>query len=595
MNKTAAIFAFYDEDGIVDDYITHLLKSMREVISYQYVVVNGFLSPEGEKKLLEVCDEIIYRENQGFDISGYKHVIIDKYEELKAFDSVLLYNQTVFGPFNSLKKVFSQMEKRKLDFWGLTKFPYMKEAPTWAELEDGIPEHLQSYFLVINKRMFCSEDFISFMQNLPVINSYYDAVSKFEMRFTEHFEKLNYKSDSFIPIQAFDKVYEYPLMNKPVELIEKYKCPLAKRKSFVIDRNDMVTSYYGYASQELYDYIKTKTNYDFNMIKQNLLRTADYRSFLYSLTPCFTTKRAKNESLEDTILIVYVKNNLEIDTLKERLNSFKNKENIIVLCSDNKLKANFSEYTTSVCKDSYDFIFSRGYKIIKEYKYIAYITNAVNEIYDDIYDISSIDNAYKTLLSIAQNKKILENNDDYGLLLQYPSYKGANFTRGIKFKNIISEVEEIIKELKLNIPLNKKSYPLFCESGMFFAKVEILEKAKGKSLKKYEEVFDKSNITLKEILLPLLAQSSGYFTGYVFKEGYNYSDLLNMECMVRDFKNLERDDNRRYDIVLAKMQGKINHFHEHHNDMTLRQAFSANLSFKEKLYIIYHLVFNKEM
>ena len=70
--RRAAIFAFYDKDGIVDDYIPVLVGAVRRHCARLLCVVNGELTEAGRAKLAPVCDEILMRPNEGLDVTGYK-------------------------------------------------------------------------------------------------------------------------------------------------------------------------------------------------------------------------------------------------------------------------------------------------------------------------------------------------------------------------------------------------------------------------------------------------------------------------------------------------------------------------------------------
>ena len=74
-NKTLAVAAVYDRDGIIDDYLIFYLSSLREVADRLIVAVNGKLTGAGREKLMVVADEIYCRPNTGFDFGAYKDVL----------------------------------------------------------------------------------------------------------------------------------------------------------------------------------------------------------------------------------------------------------------------------------------------------------------------------------------------------------------------------------------------------------------------------------------------------------------------------------------------------------------------------------------
>ncbi|MEG0804535.1 MAG: rhamnan synthesis F family protein, partial [Pygmaiobacter sp.] len=70
--KRIAIFAYFDKDGIVDDYVPVLVGAVAEQCDFVLCMVNGALNPEDETRLRAVSDEIVYRPNEGLDITAYK-------------------------------------------------------------------------------------------------------------------------------------------------------------------------------------------------------------------------------------------------------------------------------------------------------------------------------------------------------------------------------------------------------------------------------------------------------------------------------------------------------------------------------------------
>jgi len=70
--RRLGIYSFYDADGIVDRYVPYFLNDLKENLEALVVVVNGQILVEEKQKLLAITPQVIVRENQGFDIWGYK-------------------------------------------------------------------------------------------------------------------------------------------------------------------------------------------------------------------------------------------------------------------------------------------------------------------------------------------------------------------------------------------------------------------------------------------------------------------------------------------------------------------------------------------
>ena len=96
--KRLGIYFFYDKDGIVDDYNIYLLNDLKENLDSLLVVCNGKLNPEGRAKFGRVADEILVRENRGFDVWAYKEGMEHLgWETLSQYDELVLLNFTHYG------------------------------------------------------------------------------------------------------------------------------------------------------------------------------------------------------------------------------------------------------------------------------------------------------------------------------------------------------------------------------------------------------------------------------------------------------------------------------------------------------------------
>ena len=93
------IFLYYDKDGLVDRYVTGLLDALKSVSSYVLVVVNGYVTGEGEAALKSHSDSVLVRVNTGFDVGGYREGLFwIGFERLSTFDELVLMNYTFFAP-----------------------------------------------------------------------------------------------------------------------------------------------------------------------------------------------------------------------------------------------------------------------------------------------------------------------------------------------------------------------------------------------------------------------------------------------------------------------------------------------------------------
>lgn len=128
--KRLLIFFFYDKDGIVDRYIPYMLDDMKTNVSDIIFVSNGKINAKSRPTVESITKNILERVNEGLDAWAYKEALENiGWENLKTYDEVILMNHTIMGPIYPFKDMFDFMNKKDLDFWGLTKFHEIPNDP----------------------------------------------------------------------------------------------------------------------------------------------------------------------------------------------------------------------------------------------------------------------------------------------------------------------------------------------------------------------------------------------------------------------------------------------------------------------------------
>ena len=69
--RRICLFSFYDEQGIVDDYVIFFLRELGRFVEKIIFYSNGPLSQDAEIALRGVVSEVILRPNEGFDVLAY--------------------------------------------------------------------------------------------------------------------------------------------------------------------------------------------------------------------------------------------------------------------------------------------------------------------------------------------------------------------------------------------------------------------------------------------------------------------------------------------------------------------------------------------
>ncbi|MCC2033402.1 rhamnan synthesis F family protein [Microbacterium allomyrinae] len=222
------IYALWDRRGAVDDYVLFALEALRSHATRIVVVANGSLIPEAHAKLDRVADDVLVRDNVGFDIGAHKagleHVGVD----IARFDEVVLTNDTWFGPVRPFGPVFDRMAEQPVAFWGMADHPQQVPNPFTG---DGVlPYHLQSFWIAVRPEMFLSAAWKAYWRDLPELVSIQDAILLHEATFTRHFAEHGFAHAAAFP--ASDYPSEHPALFNADLLIDA-GCPLLKRRPFL--------------------------------------------------------------------------------------------------------------------------------------------------------------------------------------------------------------------------------------------------------------------------------------------------------------------------------------------------------------------------
>ena len=270
--RRIAVFSLYNERGIADDYVIFLLEKLREVVDKVIVVSNGDLSKHSEIAVKASCDQLLVRENEGFDVWGYKAGIdAIGYDALSKYDELILLNDTCYGPLFPFSEMFLEMESRDCDFWGSAAHKEMTPNPFTGT--GHLPWHLQTYFIAIRKGMLKSDAFKKYWTNLPEIKTYVDAVLLHESQFTRHFTDLGYSAEAYLDPEKYGSHYP-AFINVDEAIINRF--PLLKRRLFFHD--PAFLEHNPVDLPRALRVLKETSDYDMNLIWRNVLRISELRN-----------------------------------------------------------------------------------------------------------------------------------------------------------------------------------------------------------------------------------------------------------------------------------------------------------------------------
>lgn len=212
--KRLAIFAFYNGKGLINDYVVTYLKYLREVSDSIIFVADNEPNVKELSKIYPLVSHIESYHHGEYDFGSYKigfryakeHYLLDDVDE------IILCNDSCFC-VEALKPAFDKMSTKPCDFWSMTA-------------SNEYEPHLQSFFLVVKKKLFNSEVFSNYLDNVKHLDSFLEIVNTYEIPLKKTFEKEGFKSASYIKAPKKNNPTFFPIK------CIKVKMPLIKRKIF---------------------------------------------------------------------------------------------------------------------------------------------------------------------------------------------------------------------------------------------------------------------------------------------------------------------------------------------------------------------------
>lgn len=174
----AVVFAHYDKYNSIQEYVLYYLKELRKVADTIIFVSDSNL-PESEISKVQPLVKLVIATPHGeYDFGSYKrgfsHIPDDT-------DELIFANDSCIGPLYSLDKVFSEMENKQCDFWGMNS------------LCIDVDFHIQSFFMVFKKDVFRSNLFKNFMSSIEKQNHKDDIILNYEIGLSQLLLKNGYR------------------------------------------------------------------------------------------------------------------------------------------------------------------------------------------------------------------------------------------------------------------------------------------------------------------------------------------------------------------------------------------------------------------
>lgn len=247
--KRLCLFAGFDKNGEIADYVIYYLKALAEIADVYYW--GEFEASETEKaKIKPYCKSVYCKSHGKYDFGSWQELMrkIGR-EKIEAYDEVILANDSCYGPLFDLSETFQEMDKRECDFWGLSS-AYNKHL------------HLQSYFVVFKKKVIQSDVFYDFFEQIKPEANFCDVCAQYEDRLAYVLSKAGFKFCSYI---KYGDLPNHPYKDAIAAIVNR-RFPLLKIKFFLGDIRDQD----GVADWQ--QVIEQYTNYPIKLIEEDLVR-----------------------------------------------------------------------------------------------------------------------------------------------------------------------------------------------------------------------------------------------------------------------------------------------------------------------------------
>jgi len=275
LSKLICLFAHYNSQGLVDQSVLTYLDGLKMLKCEIVFISNSAVSNADQETLRRShgVSSVLQRGNAGNDFGAWSHALRSDIVP-EDTDFLLLLNDSVIGPLFPLEGIITKMqETEEVDVWGMSDFDSHK----W---------HIQSYFILLRKKVFRSKVF------QDIFSKNYDRMSKAEIilegeiGLSVGLVEAGYKCRVLAPIHLVDYGYEEgsalnlnPTHFQWKRLVTDFGVPFIKKE--LILKNPENIDNVG----ELFYFIEANSDYPLASLENYLIRSYDQGNKRMSTPP----------------------------------------------------------------------------------------------------------------------------------------------------------------------------------------------------------------------------------------------------------------------------------------------------------------------
>lgn len=531
------IYLTYDKQNIVDDYIGYFLKNMQSVAESIVVVCNMPEVERGICNLSDYADCIFYRENIGLDAGGFKDALCTfiGWDKIRKYDELILANDSFYGPFNDIGKIFSEMESRKLDFWGLMKRGAGEYGTTGND-----PEHILSFFYVFHTPLFHSKEFQVYWEDMPYYKDYMTVVKQYERQLTRHFSDLGYTYGAYADTQPNETAKRcnqfFQCDYLSYEMMTKRNFPFLKRKQLSYN------TLYNQTQENLalsINYIDKHTDYDVNLIWENLIRTQNHTELQRSLGLQYILEGKEERSHDNVIICVRAQWMNAVETVSGYLEAIRTSCDILIIADDTNIVAYYQSLGFETIISAQSDMEILRYIDIEKYQYVCLLhdmdlsSDQMPSCTGKSYLFNVWENLVRDAAYVGAVIDLLKEKPYIGMLMHpAPLFSAWLGKLGLGWKNQYDSVKDCLIKYQFNAVIEADVPPVHVTDN-FWIRASVIASIKRKL---HAGSWDED---IREDMYPYiwncLVQDSGYLTGIVESTFYASMNETNYHYYLKTF------------------------------------------------------------
>jgi GT2 family glycosyltransferase len=195
-----------------------ILQQIKEISCHYDIIFVTTCESEMEgdalfHELTKFVSKVIFRHNIGYDFGSWKAGILDSLDLVLSADSLLLMNDSLYGPLSSLDELFERTLHSKSDVTCMT-----------LNRVGGV--HAQSYYVSYKPSVIQSPEFTAFWKSIPIYCDKFQLIKNCEMKWSHYLIETG---------RSFEALYDTGSFGNQTHinwkaLITEHGCPFVKNE-----------------------------------------------------------------------------------------------------------------------------------------------------------------------------------------------------------------------------------------------------------------------------------------------------------------------------------------------------------------------------